>query len=209
MVFKRENGNKSRDPIGLVSFLWRYDDPQTDDRALWIWIHPAFYVQLLDEIQSSFSPEMGVKVVRVQLNRFRLRGPKADTVVSALLKPESQAIVNSLPPGFVVGVEVRDPRTVLPQSRRDKTEQEAKLTTPSMPFVPESSRSTLWDSTVREEIAQLRKSLPHHVINKRRGEILVPGSELPIQPEERPIPILITKASNEGKSKDIYRFPLN
>lgn len=97
-----------------------------------------------------------------------------------------------LPPGYVTGVEVRDPRTTVPQSR--------SLWVP--PSTSEkvfgSSRSQLWEPSIREEVTNLRKTLPDHVINKRRSELLVPGSELPVQPDERPIPILIVNAPADG-----------
>jgi hypothetical protein len=47
----------------------------------------------------------------------------------------------------------------------------------------------------------MRTILPDHVINNRRSELLVPGTELPVQPEEIPIPILIVNASHESSGK--------
>jgi len=51
---------------------------------------------------------------------------------------------------------------------------------------------------LREEISQLRKLLPDHEINNRRHQLLIPGSVLPRQPEEKSVPLLIINAPNEG-----------
>jgi hypothetical protein len=63
------------------------------------------------------------------------------------------------------------------------------------------SKSKLWDASVRDQITNMRTILPDHVINNRRSELLVPGTELPVQPEEIPIPILIVNASHESSGK--------
>lgn len=70
-------------------------------------------------------------------------------------------------------------------------------------IISESSRSSLWDPTLREEISQLRKLVPDHEINNRRHQLLVPGSVLPLQPEEKPVPLLVINAPYEGDRKTL------
>lgn len=200
MLFQTQQGVKL--PIGCVTYLWRHGD-SPEERCLWLWSHPAFYNLLLSQLQLIFPNESGESSVRVKenkskLNRFRLRGPTAHTVVSELLNPEQLGILgDSLPPSAVVGVEVRDPRMLVAALRAHKV----RRTTREPPSnVDISSRSTLWDASVRENVYAARQELSESVINKRREELLVPGSVLPQQPEEIPIPILIVNAPNEGKS---------
>lgn len=87
LVFPSGGGN----PIGLVTYLWRPMDPANDEsrRILWVWSHPAFYDQLLEQIRSTcqYLP-VDVVINKGQLNRFRLRGPTSHAVVSALLSPQ-------------------------------------------------------------------------------------------------------------------------
>ncbi len=77
-------------PIGLVTFLWcNGDTPEA--RTIWIWSHPAFYEQFLNELNSTFVPnadssqysDIKITLNKGKLNRFRLRGPSAYSVVSA------------------------------------------------------------------------------------------------------------------------------
>nr|SVE77657.1 EOG090X07PD [Daphnia lumholtzi] len=200
MVFKRNNF--SRGPIGLVTFFWQHGETP-DLRTLWIWCHPAFYEQFLVELNSSYGSdsdsliehtEIKINLNKGKLNRFRLRGPFSHLVLSNLLDKDIRRVfVASQSPGFIAGVDVRDPRMILPQSRVKEhtfmpTQCETILT----------SRSRLWDASVRDQITQVRTSFPDYVVNSRRSQLLVPGSELPFQPEEIPIPLLIVNASHES-----------
>nr|SVE86177.1 EOG090X07PD [Daphnia similis]SVE86805.1 EOG090X07PD [Daphnia similis]SVE88058.1 EOG090X07PD [Daphnia similis] len=200
MVFQRNSF--VRGPIGLVTFLWRHGETP-DLRTLWIWCHPAFYEQFLVELNSTYGLDSdsliehtNIKITlnKGKLNRLRLRGPFAHSVLSNLLDKDIRRVfVASQSPGFVTGVDVRDPRMILPQSRvKEHT---------SMPTQCETiltSRSRLWDARVRDKIAQVRTSFPDYIVNSRRSKLLVPGSELPLQPEEIPIPLLIVNASHES-----------
>nr|SVE75178.1 EOG090X07PD [Daphnia dolichocephala] len=192
----------SRGPIGLVTFLWRNGE-MPDRRTLWIWSHPSFYEQFLLELNAIFgsdsdqiAPQTAVRITlnKGNLNRFRLRGPLAHSVVSALFDKETQRIfAKSQSPGFVTGVEVRDPRMILPQSR---TKEQTSMTANCEAVG--SSQSTLWDASVRDRVTQVRTSFPDFVVNKRRSQLLVPGTKLPVQPEEIPIPLLLVNASHES-----------
>ncbi|XP_057380141.1 ribonucleases P/MRP protein subunit POP1-like [Daphnia carinata] len=199
-VFQRNSF--SRGPIGLVNFLWRHGET-ADMRTLWIWCHPAFYEQFLVELKSGYGSDPDSKIQQTKinitlnkgkLNRFRLRGPSAHSVLSNLLDKDIRKVfIASQTPGFVTGVDVRDPRMILPQSRvKEYTSMPAQCETVM------TSGSRLWDASVRDQIAQRRTSFPDYVVNNRRSQLLVPGSELPIQPEEIPIPLLLVNASYES-----------
>ena len=42
--------------IGRVSFLWKLlPQDKSEDRTLWIWVHPAFYQEVLEELISVFA----------------------------------------------------------------------------------------------------------------------------------------------------------
>jgi ribonuclease P/MRP protein subunit POP1 len=206
IIFKRNNFSSG--PIGLVTFLW-CNGGTPDMRNLWIWSHPAFYQQLLCELSSIFdsdsdslSQHVGVKVIlnKGKLNRFRLRGPSAHSVVSSLFSGDSRSASNlSQSPGFVTSVEVRDPRMILAQSR---TKQNRSIG--GTGEVLGLNHSKLWDASVRDQITDVRTTLPDHIINNRRSQLLVPGSELPVQPDEIPIPLLIVNASHESNGKGKY-----
>nr|SVE73609.1 EOG090X07PD [Daphnia atkinsoni] len=199
-VFKRNSF--SCGPIGMVTFLWRHGETH-DMRTLWIWSHPAFSEQLLVELSSSCGSDssqsiqqsgINITVNKEKLNRFRMRGPLSHSVVSALLDKDIRSVfVASQSPGYVTGVDVRDPRMILPQSR---VKDHVSVTANCETVIPSGSR--LWDACIREEIARLRTSFPDHVVNKRRCQLLVPGTALPIQPEETPIPLLLVNASHES-----------
>jgi len=96
---------------------------------------------------------------------------------------------------YVTGVQVRDPRAIVPQSR---VRQDNNNPPESSKGDVGSSQSPLWDASVREEIRQLRETISDLEINKRRSQLLVPGSVLPVQPDERPIPLIIINSPREG-----------
>lgn len=207
MLFQAQQALKL--PIGCVTYLWRYGDNQ-EERCLWIWCHPAHHSLLLSVLKSIFGHASGISTVKLEdnkgkLNRFRLRGPTAHTVVSELLNADDCGVLGeSLPPSAVLGLEVRDPRMLLAALRAQRVHRSTREIVPNARV---SSASTLWDASVRQKLYVNRQTLTDHVINKRREELLVPGSILPQQPEEMPIPILIINAPHEGKSKTFISFP--
>ena len=201
-------------PIGLVTFTWRYGDTNVESRALWIWIHPAFFHEIQSELQSVFqldsemtNLETGIKLIRNRLNRFRLRGPLSYQVLAALLDPTTRSTVAQLAPGFIMGTTIRDPRITMPQERcQPSTEfdsdSDSDSDSPSAPNKDkEVSRSCMWDADERDRISKLRELIPDEVIKERRQKLLVPGTELPREPDEQPVPLLVINASHEGERK--------
>lgn len=169
-----------------------------------VWILSGTYWSIFrrnDSYQPVCVLQVQVLSLKGGLNRFRLRGPKAHQVAMALLDRdrETHLLGPHLPPAYVTGVEVRDPRANLHLLRSGKFKDGS---TGSLPCgVTGSSQSQLWDAVVREEVSRIRETIPDHIVNKRRAELLVPGSELPVQPDEKPIPILIINAPREGDNQ--------
>ncbi|XP_034942493.1 ribonucleases P/MRP protein subunit POP1 [Chelonus insularis] len=101
---------KSGIPLGVVNFLWK--STETEEKSIWIWIHPVFYKDVLNELISSFefkeTPTTFMNVenssnllenknynnikgckmelLKFSLNRFRLRGPLALSVLNETLR---------------------------------------------------------------------------------------------------------------------------
>ncbi|XP_032674885.1 ribonucleases P/MRP protein subunit POP1 [Odontomachus brunneus] len=110
LMFFRKNGYPQF-PIGNVHFLWR--PKESNIRTIWIWVHPAFYIDFLNEITSSFKfkesdaeedvtdvthslkylyiNDAGCKmmILRNALNRFRLYGPLTLKVLTYALQVPS------------------------------------------------------------------------------------------------------------------------
>ncbi|KAL2742562.1 ribonucleases P/MRP protein subunit POP1 [Vespula maculifrons] len=106
MFFKKDSYPMS--PIGNVHFLWKPD--YSDQRTIWIWVHPAFYDDILIDIRSSFKfnfchTENGestslnqlqnsysndsncqMNLLKGTLNRFRLCGPLTLNVLTNAFK---------------------------------------------------------------------------------------------------------------------------
>lgn len=117
LMFFRKNGYPHF-PIGNIYFLWR--PKGSDIRTIWIWVHPAFYTDLLSEIILSFefkennaeenladatySPkslyinDAGCKMIilRHALNRFRLYGPLTLKILTHVLQVPSLTESNLL-----------------------------------------------------------------------------------------------------------------
>ncbi|XP_018369451.1 PREDICTED: ribonucleases P/MRP protein subunit POP1 isoform X2 [Trachymyrmex cornetzi] len=111
LMFYKKNGYPQF-PIGNVDFFWQPNksDVQTNVRTIWIWVHPAFYDDFLNEIISSFefkqnNVEQDVAstihnlnclytnnvgctmiILRNALNRFRLRGALTLNVLTKALQ---------------------------------------------------------------------------------------------------------------------------
>ncbi|XP_035743892.1 ribonucleases P/MRP protein subunit POP1-like [Vespa mandarinia] len=95
-------------PIGNVHFLWKSDN--CDQRTIWIWVHPAFYDDILfdimssfkfnsciiedegstsfNQLQNSYSNESNCRLnlLKGTLNRFRLCGPLTLDVLTNTFK---------------------------------------------------------------------------------------------------------------------------
>lgn len=98
LTFYRANGC----PVGVINFMWRPDC--LGDKTMWMWVHPSLIKDVLDELVSSFNltevsstaestlsaklfvNATGCSLEFLTLNRFRLRGPMAPTVITDALR---------------------------------------------------------------------------------------------------------------------------
>lgn len=88
---------------GEVKFMWKPEQKETPNRQLWLWIHAAFYSELVNCLVELFNLQKmesnntgnpcyhgtnGVKMTELKhsLNRFRLTGPLSHSVVKKSLK---------------------------------------------------------------------------------------------------------------------------
>ena len=194
-----------RQPIGTVTFLWRPLSTQgldaTNDRSLWLWAHPAFYLQLVQELNNIFGLDGAstVKLVdnRGKLNRFRLRGPLSYDIISSLFADTQPIPSANVTPGFVYNVSVRDPRLTLPVTKIAP----AHIQQPPNPHEGiQETDSLLWDAQSRDKVSSWRQTVPDHAINERRRQFIVPGSVLPRQNDDISVPLVIVNAPHEGNS---------
>uniref|UniRef100_A0A6V7HLC7 Uncharacterized protein n=1 Tax=Bracon brevicornis TaxID=1563983 RepID=A0A6V7HLC7_9HYME len=108
LMFYSKNGS----PIGSINFHWQPGD-KTVKKAIWIWVHPAIYDQVLVEITTTFGfveisnntrdqhhgfnrsnnklftsddSECSMELLRSSFNRFRIRGPLSIAVLIDTLK---------------------------------------------------------------------------------------------------------------------------
>ncbi|XP_014226502.1 ribonucleases P/MRP protein subunit POP1 isoform X1 [Trichogramma pretiosum] len=52
LMFYKKNGYPNH-PIGHVTFMW--NNSVSNEKSIWLWIHPAFYKNILEEIISNFN----------------------------------------------------------------------------------------------------------------------------------------------------------
>lgn len=103
LMFYRKNGYP-KSPLGTVQFIWRPGD--FEEKTIWIWVHPSFYLEFLSEICASFgfdldsslppfsrSPSSYISTENCQLvllrnclNRFRLYGPLSLAILTDALR---------------------------------------------------------------------------------------------------------------------------
>ncbi|XP_071540386.1 ribonucleases P/MRP protein subunit POP1 isoform X2 [Panulirus ornatus] len=108
-------------------------------------------------------------------------------------------------PRVILPLTVRDPRVTLPRKKVPilavKPDTGEKLEHSDWP-----GDSPLYDSDLRDVITQSKE--PDAVINKRRSQLLVPGSKLPENQDEARVPVLLlsrplTSSAGHGSGWDV------
>ncbi|KAK0163807.1 hypothetical protein PV328_002500 [Microctonus aethiopoides] len=104
LTFYKKNGN----PIGVVNFFYRPNTNLSEFRTIWIWIHPALYNEVIEELILSFEfievkPQLSsndkfknkfyhnncdfkMQILTHSLNRFRLYGHMSSAVLTDTLR---------------------------------------------------------------------------------------------------------------------------
>ncbi|XP_039544756.1 ribonucleases P/MRP protein subunit POP1 [Pimephales promelas] len=154
------------------------------------------------------SPDTHITIsdLTLEIVRFRLIGPLAHTVLTDTLRPASEMLSGEddslhrqqthtfqllrgvcstaeLPAGCVLGLTVDDPRLTLPQKRgktvpdlQPSTEEDDVRDLRLRGVAAHCSQSSLWDESIRECVTRGR--LSDQELNRRRSDLLVPGSRL-------------------------------
>nr|CAG4640936.1 EOG090X07PD [Eulimnadia texana] len=205
-----------RGAIGRVTFHWKPVVEGVLSRTVWIWTHPSFYPEVLEQLKDVFALTAGqdvddlftngitgveVRSLKNSLIRFRLRGPQSGSVLS--IAYELHGVYrenNKFPPNSIRGIYIRDPRLTLPAKKCiPSSEVQSNADIPAVSTG--QNNIDLWDRQLREAIQEKRKTLPDSEINKRRQQLLVPGSRLPAQLDEIQIPLLLVNSSLETKEE--------
>ncbi|XP_036904149.1 ribonucleases P/MRP protein subunit POP1 [Sturnira hondurensis] len=101
-----------------------------------------------------------------------------------------------IPAGTVLGLTVGDPRVNLPQKRSkalpnpEKCQDKEKVRQLLLEGVPvECAHSFMWSRAIRESVTE--NKISDQDLNRKRSELLVPGSQLVLGPHESKIPVLL------------------
>ncbi|KAH1021527.1 hypothetical protein HUJ04_011032 [Dendroctonus ponderosae] len=108
-IFDPDCTNSMRKAIGEVDFFW--DQPKSEKRTLWVFVHPAYYARILElfvglfEIDLSLEENVNksggviVKELQYDLGKFRLTGPLSTAILKhALRTPILNENCKNLPP---------------------------------------------------------------------------------------------------------------
>uniref|UniRef100_A0A3Q3GGI7 POP1 homolog, ribonuclease P/MRP subunit n=1 Tax=Labrus bergylta TaxID=56723 RepID=A0A3Q3GGI7_9LABR len=103
-------------------------------------------------------------------------------------------LTGELPPGTVLGLTVEDPRLTLPTKKvvalphvKQSEEKSRELMLKGVP--KHCCQSYLWERSVRDNVTE--NKISEQELNRRRSEMLVPGSRLTPTPPQSRIPILL------------------
>ncbi|KAI8086552.1 NUC188 domain-containing protein [Halteromyces radiatus] len=213
-TFCYEQGGYPNQLICPVTFLWQPILSTNDNATLWLWIHPSTFSTVQDQI-SKTATSMGLHDTQVRLqdlrhefSRFELTGPRATTLLQAILDPVDESCPNAqvwrslqhfrsgccIPNGSVIGLTVQDPRLRFPQKPLPKSsmvssESSFDTTDLSSNWSEVICRSDIWNETIRHECTSSK--VPEHKLLKRREMALLPGAKLPFTKDDSKIPILL------------------
>ncbi|KAI8810251.1 ribonucleases P/MRP protein subunit POP1-domain-containing protein [Cladochytrium replicatum] len=228
--------------IGPASFLWKpreranstSDHISTEPRTMWIWLHPASLELAFAQMRIAvdrFGLDVKIEHLDSELLRFELTGPRAHPMLQHVLElcesptsPQAHKTWKSLnalrtpaslPSGIVLGLEVYDPRVVMPlktPSRLDSTPDHN-----SSPVRVEASRdqaySLVWSRQRRDELATNKPK--ESQINKQRSEALLPGTLPKDYANACRIPILLIQRGHvddgreSKKGEEMWKLPQN
>ena len=103
--------------------------------------------------------------------------------------------------GPILGLLVRDPRLVLPQKRNSFDLKAEKPPEEPVKANWQSQQSPMWSRVLREKASKEKEE--NDVINKLRGEALVPGTPLLLGDRESRVPVMVVQRDGSHvKSKE-------
>ncbi|XP_074841774.1 ribonucleases P/MRP protein subunit POP1 [Carettochelys insculpta] len=114
---------------------------------------------------------------------------------------------SEIPAGTILGLTVGDPRVNLPKKRSkampnpEKYQDNENIRQLLLEGVPvDCAHSFIWDQTVCKNVTE--NKIPEQDLNRMRGELLVPGSQLDLGPRESKIPILLVQQPGKVAGED-------
>ncbi|XP_046498594.1 ribonucleases P/MRP protein subunit POP1 isoform X3 [Equus quagga] len=112
-----------------------------------------------------------------------------------------------IPAGTVLGLTVGDPRINLPQKRSkilpspEKCQDNEKVRQLLLEGVPvECTHSFIWNQAICQSVTE--NKISDQDLNRKRSELLVPGSQLVLGPQESKIPILLIQQPGKVTGDD-------
>ncbi|XP_054446283.1 ribonucleases P/MRP protein subunit POP1 [Pteronotus mesoamericanus] len=112
-----------------------------------------------------------------------------------------------IPAGTVLGLTVGDPRINLPQKRSkvlpdpEKCQDNEKVRQLLLEGVPvECAHSFIWNQAICKSVTE--NKISDQDLNRKRSELLVPGSQLVLGPQESKIPLLLIQQSGKVTGDD-------
>uniref|UniRef100_A0A9L0TL34 POP1 homolog, ribonuclease P/MRP subunit n=1 Tax=Equus caballus TaxID=9796 RepID=A0A9L0TL34_HORSE len=112
-----------------------------------------------------------------------------------------------IPAGTVLGLTVGDPRINLPQKRSkilpspEKCQDNEKVRQLLLEGVPvECTHSFIWNQAICKSVTE--NKISDQDLNRKRSELLVPGSQLVLGPQESKIPILLIQQPGKVTGDD-------
>ncbi|XP_037659279.1 ribonucleases P/MRP protein subunit POP1 isoform X2 [Choloepus didactylus] len=112
-----------------------------------------------------------------------------------------------IPAGTVLGLTVGDPRINLPQKKSralpnpEKCQDNEKVRQLLLEGVPvECTHSFIWDQAICQSVTE--NKISDQDLNRMRSELLVPGSQLVLGPQESKIPILLIQQPGKVTGED-------
>uniref|UniRef100_A0A9L0J4T6 POP1 homolog, ribonuclease P/MRP subunit n=1 Tax=Equus asinus TaxID=9793 RepID=A0A9L0J4T6_EQUAS len=226
---KRKDDGEDGKPIKKV-----IGDGTRDPYQPYSWISPATGIIISD--------------LTMEMNRFRLIGPLAHSILTEALKaasvhtegedtektphcwwvetcrnPDSVSLHHrqeaifellggvtspaEIPAGTVLGLTVGDPRINLPQKRSkilpspEKCQDNEKVRQLLLEGVPvECTHSFIWNQAICQSVTE--NKISDQDLNRKRSELLVPGSQLVLGPQESKIPILLIQQPGKVTGDD-------
>ncbi|KAG8520462.1 Ribonucleases P/MRP protein subunit POP1 [Galemys pyrenaicus] len=210
-----------REMLGPATFIWkpeRTPGDTSESRQLWIWLHPTLKQDILEELKAVCQcVEPTIPAICVSDPCLTASQEKSQTELSnekiskkRKRKDDGGNGITSpaeMPAGTILGLTVGDPRINLPQKRfkvlpnPEKCQDNEKVRQLLLEGVPvECTHSFIWNQAICRSVTE--NKISDQDLNRKRSELLVPGSQLVLGPHESKIPILLIQQPGKVTGDD-------
>lgn len=185
--------------VGTVFFNWKPEKLGKPERTLWIWVHPAFYLETLNLLNECFPADLLVQITEQshKLNRFRLTGPLAPAILQKVLVAPTytdnawfndfdkttfklqweywkKSVDNYIPSNLVLTLIVKDPRNNFPKNKTKAWHTKGDKI--RLERFSELALGPIWDRNVREYVKSTK--LSNMKFLKLKSQMLIPGEKI-------------------------------